>query len=40
MRKTNVIFIVQGSFENLISFLNQKSWLYNADIEQITNYKY
>ena len=41
MRKTNGIFVVQWSFEKLDFFpiTYQKSWLYNANIEQISNSK-
>ena len=41
MRKTNGIFVVYEVLKNLIFFSNylSKSWLYNTNIEQISNSK-
>ena len=41
MRKTNGIFVVLQSFENLDFFpiTYQKSWCYNSNIRQIVNSK-
>jgi hypothetical protein len=40
MRKSNGLFVVQLNFEKLdFSNTDHKSWLYNTNIEQISNSK-